>query len=234
MGPRGRAGEPESAVIGGRTDRTTLRRKPERGAYDRETIYAILDEAPFCHLGFVVDASPIVLPTIHARVGDTLVFHGSRSNRMFREAEGREVCVTVTLLDGLVLARSAMHHSMNYRSAVVFGHPRMVVDDARKLDCLEAVVDHVVPGRFRQARPPSARELSLTTVLAMEIEEATAKIRTGPPLDDEEDLDLPVWAGVFPFSPGWGAPVPDPRSAGRALTTPPAAPTSAPGGRRDS
>ncbi len=201
-------------LLGGTTERSTLRRHPERALYGRESIYAVFDEAPFCHVGFVVNGSPVVLPTVHARVGDSLVFHGSRSNRMFRSLVGNEACVTATLFDGLVLAKSAMHHSMNYRSVVAFGRPRPIEEAGAKGEALEAVVEHVLPGRSVEVRPPSPRELAVTTVLVMEIEEASAKARTGPPVDDDEDLALPFWSGVVPARPGWGEPVPEGERSG--------------------
>jgi nitroimidazol reductase NimA-like FMN-containing flavoprotein (pyridoxamine 5'-phosphate oxidase superfamily) len=190
-----------------------VRRLPERGAYDRATIDAILDEALICHLAWVTDAGyPRVIPTIHARVGDTLYLHGSTASRtLLGIRDGREVCVGVTLLDGLVLARSAFHHSMNYRSAIVYGHPREVTDPQEKLLAQRAIVDHVARGRAAEARMSSPTELDQTTFLAVPIEEASAKIRTGPPKDDHDDLDLPVWAGVLPLRlvPGEPAPAPD-------------------------
>jgi nitroimidazol reductase NimA-like FMN-containing flavoprotein (pyridoxamine 5'-phosphate oxidase superfamily) len=190
------------------TDRTRVRRLADRGRYDAGTIYAILDEALICHVGFVVDspgapngAAPVVIPTIHWREGDTLYFHGSAASRMLRSLKnGVEACVTVTLLDGLVLARSAFHHSMNYRSVVVFGTAREVTDEAEKIRTLDALVEHVMRGRSAEIRQPNARELRQTLVLALPLEEASAKIRTGGPVDDEEDYALPVWAGVLPLA----------------------------------
>jgi uncharacterized protein len=195
-----------------RTPRTTVRRLGKRGAYDRETIEAILDEALICHVGFVVDDQPMVIPTIHARIDDALYFHGSVASRMLRSLEkGVPTCVTVTLLDGLVLARSAFHHSMNYRSVVVLGTATVVVDREEKLRVLDALVEHVMKGRSADARPPSEAELNATLVLRLLITEASAKIRTGPPIDDEEDYALPVWAGVLPLELTPLAPVADPR-----------------------
>ena len=194
------------------TERTTVRRLPKRGAYDRQTIEAILDEAFICHVGFVVDGQPMVIPTIHARVDDSLYFHGSVASRMLRSLEqGVPVCVTVTLLDGLVLARSAFHHSMNYRSVVILGTATAVVDRDEKLRVLDALVEHVMKGRSADARPPSEAELNATMVLRLPIAEASAKIRTGPPIDDEEDYTLPVWAGVLPLELTPHEPVADPR-----------------------
>jgi len=182
------------------TVRTTVKRHPERGAYDRATIDPILDEALICHLGFVVDGQPFVIPTIHARDDDVLYVHGSPGSRMLRNAkEGVDVCVTVTLLDGLVLARSVYNHSMNYRSVVVLGRAHEVTDREEKLRAMERVVEHIVPGRWADARRPNEAELKGTTILAIALEEASAKIRTGLPTDDKDDLALPVWAGVIPL-----------------------------------
>ena len=196
------------------TPRTTVRRLAARGAYDRDTINAILDEAYICHVGFMVPhestVQPFVIPTIHARVGDTLYFHGSAASRMLRSLrEGVDACVTVTLLDGLVLARSAFHHSMNYRSVVVLGKGREVTDRAEKLRALEAIVDHVVLGRSKIARAPNESEIRQTMVISMSLTEASAKVRTGPPLDDEEDYALDIWAGVIPISLTKGEPIED-------------------------
>jgi nitroimidazol reductase NimA-like FMN-containing flavoprotein (pyridoxamine 5'-phosphate oxidase superfamily) len=182
-------------------ERTRVQRHPERGVYDRETIAAILDEALISHVGFVVDGQPYVIPMIHARAGDVLYLHGSTASRLVRKlAEGVDVCVTATLLDGIVLARSVYNHSMNYRSAVVLGRARAVVDPEEKLAALETIVEHLVPGRWSDARLPDKKELKATTVLALALDEASAKIRTGPPKEWDEDLDLPIWAGVIPMS----------------------------------
>lgn len=181
------------------TERTTVHRLPARGVYDRDTIYKILDEALICHVGFVVEGRPVVIPTIHWREGDTVYFHGSPAAGFLRSLRGGvEACVTVTLLDGLVLARSAFHHSMNYRSAVIIGKAREVAGD-EKLRALDALVEHVCKGRSADVRPPNEVEFKQTLVLAMPIEEASAKVRTGGPLDDEEDYALDVWAGVLPL-----------------------------------
>lgn len=194
------------------TSRTTVRRLPERGAYDRETIDAILDQGLHCHLGFVVDSQPYVIPTIHARVGDSVVFHGSAASRMLRTLKGGvPVCLTVTLVDGLVLARSAFHHSMNYRSVVVLGRAVEITSPQERLAALEAISEHVLPGRWREVRPPSEAELRATLVLRLGLDEASAKVRSGPPSDDEEDYALPCWAGVLPLSLSAGEPAPDPR-----------------------
>jgi len=192
------------------TARTTVKRHPERGDYDRATIDGILDEALVCHVGFVHDGHPFVIPTIHARDGDTLYLHGSPGSRMLRDlAQGVDVCVTATLLDGLVLARSVYHHSMNYRSVVVLGRAYEVTDDRGKLHAMECVVEHVVPGRWADARRPSEGELKGTTILAVSLEEASAKVRMGGPKDLEEDLELPVWAGVIPLALVPSAPLAD-------------------------
>jgi uncharacterized protein len=191
--------------------RLRLRRLPERGRYDRETIDAILDEALFCHVGFVEDDQPFVIPTIHARVGDRLYIHGSSASRMLRRL-GDEVraCVTVTILDGLVLARSAFDHSMNYRSVVVLGTASTVDDSVEKMTALRAIVDHVTPGRWEHIRGPSARELKATSVLRLGLEQASAKVRSGPPNDEEGDLAWPVWAGELPIRLAPQPPRPDP------------------------
>ena len=194
------------------TARTTLRRLPKRGAFDRETVYGILDEGFVCHVGFVVDGQPFVIPTAYGRKGDVLYIHGARASRMQKAlAAGADVCVTVTLVDGLVLARSAFHHSINYRSVVVFGRPREVASGEEKSAALEAFTEHVMPGRWADVRWPTAQELAATTVLAIRLSEASAKVRTGPPVDDEEDYALPVWAGVLPLAVSAGAPEADPR-----------------------
>jgi uncharacterized protein len=182
------------------TPRTTLKRLPQRGHYDRELINQILDEGFICHVGFAVDGQPVVIPTGYARVGDSLVIHGSQASRMLRTlGQGIDVCVTVTLIDGLVLARSAFHHSMNYRSVVVFGRATVIDDPAEKFAVLRALSDHMIPGRWDDVRQPNERELQQTTVLSLSLTEASAKIRQGPPLDDQEDYELPVWAGVIPL-----------------------------------
>ncbi len=182
------------------TPRTTLKRLPQRGSYDRDLIDQILDEGFICHVGFALDEQPFVIPTGYARVGDSLVIHGSQASRMLRTlGQGIDVCVTVTLIDGLVLARSAFHHSMNYRSVVVFGHATVIEDAGEKVAALRALSEHVIPGRWDDVRGPNERELQQTTVLSLPLAEASAKTRTGPPLDDDEDYGLPVWAGVIPL-----------------------------------
>ncbi|MCU1368668.1 MAG: hypothetical protein JWN39_4307 [Ilumatobacteraceae bacterium] len=189
------------------TDRTTLRRLPERGAHDRATIDGILDEAVTGHLAFVHDGTPFAIPTIHARVGSTLYVHGSAASRMLRSATDQTICYTATLIDGLVVARSAFHHSMNYRSVVVLGVPRRVTEADEKLAALNAVVDHVLPGRSSEVRDHTDKELRATSVLALSIDEASAKLRTGDPADDDEDMLGDVWAGVVPMHVHFGAPV---------------------------
>lgn len=194
------------------TARTTLKRLPQRGAFDRESINQILDEGFICHVGFAVDGQPFVIPTGYARAGDRLFIHGSQASRMLRTlGQGIEVCLTVTLIDGLVLARSAFHHSMNYRSVVVFGRAAVVDEREKKLAALRALSEHMIPGRWDDVREPNEREFRLTTVLSLPLDEASAKVRTGPPLDDEEDYELSVWAGVIPLRLVADAPIPDPR-----------------------
>ena len=194
-----------------KTERTTVRRLPKRGSYDRETVHAILDEALICHVGFVVDLAPVVIPTIHWREGERLYFHGSVASRMLRTLSGgAPACVTVTLLDGLVLARSAFHHSMNYRSVVVFGTAIEVIGD-EKLRALDGLVEHVCRGRLGDVRPPNEVELRQTLVLSLPLGEASAKIRTGDPADDEDDYSMDVWAGLVPMTLTPGAPIDDAR-----------------------
>ena len=184
----------------GPTPRTKVRRLPGRGSYDREVIYAILDEALFCHVGFVDEGQPIVIPTIHVRIGDRVYLHGSNASRMLaRLRESVPACVTVTLLDGLVLARSAFHHSMNYRSVMIFGRAEETKGREQKLKVFERLVEHVVPGRWADARRPSEEEINATTLVSLPITEASAKIRSGPASDDEQDYSLPIWAGVIPL-----------------------------------
>jgi nitroimidazol reductase NimA-like FMN-containing flavoprotein (pyridoxamine 5'-phosphate oxidase superfamily) len=192
------------------TERTRLRRLPARGSFERSTIDAILDDALVCHIGFVHGGQPYVIPTTFARVGDVLYVHGSAASRMLRGLrEGIPVCVTVTLLDGLVFARSAFHHSMNYRSVVILGVASEVTDGAEQLRALEAVVEHAFPERWREVRPPSRKELRATMVLRLPILEASAKVRSGGPLDDPEDLGWPCWAGHVPVRLTALAPLPD-------------------------
>lgn len=197
-----------------RTERTTLKRLPQRGSFERQQINEILDEGFICHVGFVVNGQPFVIPTGYARAGETLIIHGSQASRMLRQVgQGIDVCVTVTLIDGLVLARSAFHHSMNYRSVVVFGRAGVIEGRKEKMSALTALSEHMIPGRWDEVREPNERELQLTTVLAIPLTEASAKVRTGPPVDDEEDYDLPVWAGVIPLRMVANEPIADPRLA---------------------
>jgi uncharacterized protein len=194
------------------TPRTTLKRLPKRGSHDRVVINSILDEGFICHVGFAVEGRPFVIPTGYARVQDRLLIHGSQASRMLRTlSEGIEVCVNVTLLDGLVLARSAFHHSMNYRSIVIFGRATLIEDPAEKMSALFALSEHIIPNRWQDVREPNDSELRQTTVLSLPIDEASAKIRTGPPLDDEEDYGMKVWAGVLPLRMVAGQPITDPR-----------------------
>jgi nitroimidazol reductase NimA-like FMN-containing flavoprotein (pyridoxamine 5'-phosphate oxidase superfamily) len=192
------------------TERTKLRRLPERAAYDRETVHAILDEGFICHVGFVVGEQPHVIPTGYVRVRETLYLHGSSGSRLGLRT-GMPVCVTVTLLDGIVLARSAFHHSFQYRSVVVLGRTRLVTDADEKDAALSALVDHIVPGRSADVRAGDRKELAATAVLALPLEEVSAKVRTGDPKDEEEDYDLPYWAGILPLALEPGPPVPDSR-----------------------
>ncbi|HVG20705.1 MAG TPA: pyridoxamine 5'-phosphate oxidase family protein [Blastocatellia bacterium] len=194
------------------TKRTTLKRLPNRAKYDRRAVYDILDEGFICHVGFTVSGQPFVIPTGYARGGDNLYIHGSQASRMLREmSEGIDVCVTVTLLDGLVLARSAFHHSMNYRSVLVFGRASLVADKEEKLEALRVLTEHIVPGRWAEARQPTAGEIKATTVLSLPLTEASAKVRTGPPVDDDEDYSMSVWAGVIPLGVEAGEAIADPR-----------------------
>lgn len=195
-----------------RSDRTRVRRLPQRGVYDKAQIHAILDEAYICHVGFVADEQPFVLPLLFARAGGQIYLHGSPASRVMRAAErGLALCMTVTLVDGLVLARSAFHHSLNYRSVVMLGKARRVTDPDEKREALRLLTNHLLPGRWEEVRQPSEQELRGTAVIAFAIDEVSAKVRSGPPLDDEDDYTLPVWAGVIPVVTGLGEPVPDGR-----------------------
>lgn len=198
------------------TERTTLKRLPQRGSYDREVVYRILDEGLVCHVGFAVDGQPFVIPTAYGRVGDKLYIHGSAASRTLRDLSGGiPVCVTVTLVDGLVLARSAFHHSINYRSVVILGAATVVAAAEEKMTALKAFTEHVIPGRWDDVREPNEQELKGTSVLALPLAEVSAKVRTGPPKDDEEDMAIPVWAGELPLRITAGPPVDDPQlSAG--------------------
>lgn len=196
------------------TSRSRVNRLPKRGDYSQKTIYAILDAGFLCHVGFVVDGQPYVIPTGYGRAGDTLYLHGSAASRMLRTlAEGIDVCVTATLLDGIVLARSAFHHSMNYRSVVILGKASAIEEEQEKTAALRVISEQIVRGRWDDVRKPTAQELKATAVLKLPIEEASAKIRIGPPLDDEEDYALNVWAGVLPLAMRAGEPMPDARLA---------------------
>lgn len=195
-----------------KTAKTQVRRAPKRGHYDFETVASILDEGLVCQVGFVVDAQPFVMPTAYARMGDRIYIHGANASRMLKSLmAGIDMCLTVTLLDGLVLARSAYHHSMNYRSVVVFGKAQVVTEPTEKMTALKAFTEHVMKGRWDQVRSPNSQELAATCVLSLPITEASAKIRTGPPIDAEEDYDLDVWAGVLPLSLHSQEPIADPR-----------------------
>jgi len=194
------------------TARTRVVREADRAVYDREAVYHILDEGFLCHVGFVTDGQPFVIPTSYGRKGDSLYIHGSAASRMLRQMkEGVAVCVTVTLLDGLVLARSVFNHSMNYRSVVILGKGILVEDAAEKLAALRVLSEHILPGRWDDSRQPNERELKATSVLRVPIEEFSAKVRTGPPVDDEEDYAFPTWAGVVPLEMNAGTPINDAR-----------------------
>jgi uncharacterized protein len=193
------------------TDRTQVKRLPKRANYDRETVYSILDTAFVCHVGFSVDAQPYVIPTNYGRSGDTLYLHGSAASRMLKTLSGGvPVCVTVTLVDGLVLARSAFHHSVNYRSVVILGKAQVVGDPTEKMVAMRIFTEHVMKGRWDDVRQPNEQELKATTVLSLQLEEVSAKVRTGGPSDDEADYALPVWAGVLPLETVAKPLVPDP------------------------
>ncbi len=194
------------------TQRSRIKRVPKRGQYECTAIYQILDEGLVCHVGFAIEQQPYVIPTAYGRVGDKLYIHGSPASRMLRSLQGGiEVCITVTMLDGLVLARSAFHHSMNYRSVVVFGKATVVKDSQEKLEALQAFTEHVIPGRWDEVRSPSRQELQGTLILSLPLAEASAKVRTGHPIDDEADYQLPVWAGIVPLHLAATEPMSDPR-----------------------
>lgn len=193
---------------------TTVRRHPERATYEREAVYAILDEGPICHLGFVAGGRPFVIPTIHARIGDLLYIHGAPASRMLKTlSSGADFCVTVTIVDGIVFARSAFHHSMNYRSAVVLGHGDLVTDLEEKMTAFRAIVEHVAAGRSADCRMPSLKESKATSIIRLPITEFSAKVRTGGPKDDPEDMPLPIWAGVVPVGLAQQGVEPDPELA---------------------
>ena len=196
------------------TERTEFHRLPKRGSHDSATIHAILDAGFLAHVGFCLDGQPFVVPTLYGRAGERLYMHGSAASRTLKELDrGAPACLNVTVVDGLVLARSAFHHSMNYRSVMAFGTARAIQDPALKTHALRVISEHLVAGRWEAVRAPSGQELKATAVLEFTVEEASAKVRTGPPLDDEEDYALPIWAGVLPLQLTAGAPVPDPRLA---------------------
>lgn len=183
-----------------KTEKNRIQRLPKRGYYDRQTIYSILDEALICHVGFAVQGQAYVIPINFARVGDTIVLHGAKASRLLKHIEaGHPVCVEATIVEGLVLARSVFHHSINYRSVVLFGRGCLVEDTQQKLAALQAITEHLLPGRWDEARLPNRKELNATSVVSIQIEEASAKVRVGPPIDEEEDYGLPVWAGVLPL-----------------------------------
>jgi len=195
-----------------KTARNKVKRLPERGHYDAATIYPIVDAALICHVGFVIDGQPFVIPTLHARQGDTILLHGAKGSRLLRHIQaGGEVCITITLIDGIVLARSVFHHSINYRSVVLFGTGTVIADDQARLQALEAFTERLIPGRWHDARQPNALELKQTTIVAVPIASASAKLRRGPPGDETEDLDLPVWAGILPLRQIAGTPLADPQ-----------------------
>jgi nitroimidazol reductase NimA-like FMN-containing flavoprotein (pyridoxamine 5'-phosphate oxidase superfamily) len=192
--------------------RTRVVREPHRGVYDREAVYRILDEGFLCHIGFAVDGQPFVIPTSYGRHGDSLYIHGSAASRMLRQMKNEiSVCITVTLLDGLVLARSIFNHSMNYRSVVILGKATLVDDPEEKLSALRTLSEHILPDRWDDARQPDEKELKATSVLRVPIEEFSAKVRTGPAIDDEEDYSFPTWAGVVPLETVAGPPIDDAR-----------------------
>lgn len=194
------------------TPRTKVRRLSKRGVYDKAQIHAILDEGFLCHVGFVQEGQPFVIPTLYARSDETLYMHGSGASRMLKTlAQGVDICVTVTLVDAFVLARSAFHHSMNYRSVTALGRARLVSDETEKMAALQTITDHIVPQRWAEVRWPNELEMKQTVVLALPLEEVAAKVRTGPPADDDEDYALPTWAGVVPIRTQLGEPVDDGR-----------------------
>lgn len=194
------------------TQRTKVKRAPDRGHYDRQTVYEILDAGLMCHVGYVIDGHPYVTPTAYWRMGERVYWHGSSASKMLRHLKtGPRVCFTVALMDGLVLARSAFHTSVNYRSVMAFGPAEVVADEAEKLARLEAMLERIVPGRWPDLRPVTKQELKATTVVSLKLEEVVAKIRRGPPIDDAEDMDLDVWAGVVPLSYVFGGPEADPQ-----------------------
>jgi uncharacterized protein len=210
MDPFGTDLTDSTASVLSATDRTKLGRLRERGLTDRRALHDVLDAGLICHLGVVIDGTPVVLPTGYGRIGETMYLHGSSANRSLGAAAGAEVCVTVTLLDGLVCARSVFHNSMNYRSAVIYGTARLVTDDAERMNAIEAITEHLIPGRWVNSRRPSKKEMAATAVLALPLAEASVKVRSGGPSDDDEDYALGYWAGVLPITMTVGAPQPDP------------------------
>ncbi|HSL45624.1 MAG TPA: pyridoxamine 5'-phosphate oxidase family protein [Anaerolineales bacterium] len=196
------------------TEKNRIHRLPKRGYYDRETIYRILDEALICHVGFAEQGQPFVIPINFARVDDTIMLHGAKASRLLKHIEaGHPVCVEATIVDGLVLARSVFHHSVNYRSVVLFGRGQLVTDEQEKLLALKAITDHLIPGRWDEARLPNRKEMNATSVVSIPIEEASAKVRVGPPVDDEQDYGLPLWAGILPLREMALTPVRDERQS---------------------
>lgn len=193
-----------------KSNKTRINRLPKRGHYDHETIYAILDEALICHVGFVENGQPYVIPINFARMDDRIILHGAKASRLLKHIEaGHPVCVEATIVDGLVLARSVFHHSVNYRSVVLFGTGHAIEDEQEKMAALEAVTEHLIPGRWKEARLPNEKEMKATRVVAIQIDEASAKVRVGPPVDEEEDYALPVWAGLLPLQELPAAPIRD-------------------------
>ena len=192
------------------SERSSVNRLPERGVYDEGTIHQVLDEALICHIAFVSDHGPVAIPTIHARSGNTLYLHGSPASRMLRVSANNDVSVVATIVDGIVAARSAFHHSLNYRSVIVFGKPRVVTDPDERMVAFEAITEHVLPGRWAEARQPNTKENKGTKLLALAIAEASAKVRTGPPGDDAADMNSGIWAGVIPLAVTPGTPEPSP------------------------
>ena len=194
------------------SNRSKINRLPSRSFYDKETINKIIDEALYCHVSFVHSNQPYIIPTIHARMNDRIVLHGAKGSRLMKHiAEGNEICIAITHMDGLVLARSVFHHSMNYRSVVIFGKGKLLENKVEKLEALKTITEHLISGRWEDARKPNEKELNATTVVSIDINEASAKIRTGPPIDDDEDYKLSVWAGVIPISQKFDSPMNDPK-----------------------
>ena len=192
------------------SNRNRVKRISNNSDYSKETVHAIIDEALFCHLGIIHDGKPVVIPTIHARMGDQIVFHGSNASRLLKISNNNEICVTITLLDGLVMARSLFNSSMNYRSAVIFGKGEIIKDHDERMAAFKSITDHIAPGRWDDARQPNNSELKQTSVVRMPIDEASAKISVGPPDDEDEDYDLDYWAGVIPINQTYGEPESDP------------------------